>query len=273
MGSLSTLHQLTPLYTAVLVVVAAMWLWQIAQAARKSLWPRLGILMPLGLVSLLAAPVLDVPALFGMGAAFVLIAAYFPLMQLRATPRRYALVWTLLTVAVALAWMVAAVQLQSVNYLFGSVALLLYSWALLLSALLYPRRAAHSAPLNGPTTPFLRRWQGAVIPTVADLELTLEVDAARLLNTSGQTLYLAGWSPASANAWLGIRNEAGQPLAALNAGETAYLTPWSPISSHPNEGVRLWYSREGEDATYLFRADWANSWAKTSLEVGERVLN
>ena len=77
-SAVKTLDQLTPLYAAVLVGVALTWLWQLAQSARRSLWPRLGWLMPLGLGALLAAPVFDVPALFGAGAGFALIAAYWP---------------------------------------------------------------------------------------------------------------------------------------------------------------------------------------------------
>lgn len=271
---MTTLTQLTPLYAAVLLSVAITWLWQVAQSARKSLWPRLGLLMPLGLASLLAAPVLDVPALFGMGAGLVLIAAYWPVPRLRGPPRRAEGGSTWLLLIAALLWISWAVQVQSVNQLLGVAALTLYSLALLLSALLYPKRSSVAAPNFKVPQTFLRRWQGAVTPAVADLELTLDMNAARLLNTSGHTLHLAGWSPASGNAWLRIRSADGKLLSTLDAGETAYLMPWSPMRGGAHEGVRLWYAREGEDATYLFRADWANSWVKESAaEAGERVLN
>ena len=269
---MNTLHQLTPLYTAVLAGVAALWLWQVAQSARKSLWPRLGALMPLGLAALLAAPTFDLPVLFGAGAAFVLIAAYWPVMRLRARPRPGA-AW--LPLALSAVLLMASAQLQSASSLLLALAALLLSAAQVLFALLSPRRpVARPAVLSSATQPFLRRWQGAVTPAVPDLELSLDVDAAKLLNTSGRTLHLAGWSPASGNAWLRTRNASGQWQGSLKAGETAYLTPWKPMSGSPSEGVRLWYVRDGEDATYLFRADWANSWSQADApEVGERVLN
>lgn len=271
---MNTLHQLTPLYTAVLIGVALVWLWQVAQSARRSLWPRLGWLMPLGLSALLAAPVLDVPAFFGAGAGFALIAAYWPVLRLRTAPGRRGLGLAWLGFGLALVLVMLAVQLQSVGGLLLSVSAVLYGAAALLSAVLYPRRSPLPPAAPRSAHPFLRRWQGVVTPAVADLELTLDVHAARLLNTSGQTLHLAGWSPASGNGWLRTRSADGRPLATLNAGETAYLTPWSPVVGGPGEGVRVWYLREGEDATYLFRADWANSGVQSgAAEAGERVLN
>ena len=270
---MKTLHQLTPLYAAALTGVALVWLWQLAQSARRSLWPRLGWLMPLGLGALLAAPVFDVPALFGAGAGFVLIAAYWPVLRLRTAPGRRGTALAWLGLGLTLVLVMLAVQFQSVGGLLLAVSAVLYALAALCSAALYPRRSP-TPPAPRPAQPFLRRWQGAVTPAVADLELTLDVHAARLLNTSGQTLHLAGWSPASGNAWLRTRSADGQVLAVLNAGETAYLTPWSPMVGGPGEGVRVWYARDGEDATYLFRADWANSWLPGSTEeVGERILN
>ncbi len=268
---MNTLTQLTPLYAAVLLAAALMWLWQVAQAARRSLWPRLGVLMPLGLGSLLAAPVLDVPALFGMGAAFVLIAAYWPVLRLRSAPSCWTRSWPWLMFSAGLLWAVGAVQVQSIAGLLGGVVLTLFAAAHLLSALLYPRRRP---PAARPISPFLRRWHEALVPATPDLELTLDVDAARLLNTSGRTLHLAGWSPASGNAWLRARSSAGTPLTTLNAGETAYLTPWSPLDSGHSGGLRLWYARDGEEVTYLFRADWASSWALPGdTEARQRVLN
>ena len=271
---MNTLHQLTPLYAAVLAGIAGVWLWQVSQAARKSLWPRLGVLMPLGLAALVAAPLLEVDALFGMGAAFVLIAAYWPVLRLRVAPRRnrQGAVW--MSFALSLALLMLSVQLQSAVNLLLALAAALLSAAHLLFGLLAPRRAARPAALPPVSQPFLRRWQGAVTPAVPDLELSLDVEAAKLLNTSGRTLHLAGWSPASGNAWLRTRSADGEWLGSLRAGETAYLVPWKPVSSAPSEGVRLWYVRDGEEATYLFRADWANSWLQASLpETGERVLN
>lgn len=270
---MNTLHQLTPLYAAALTGAALLWLWQLAQAARRSLWPRLGWLMPLGLAALLGAPVLEVDALFGAGAGFVLIAAYWPVLRLRRAPGRRGLGAAWLGLGLALLLVMLAVQFQSVGGLLLAASAVLYGLAAVLSAVLYPRRLPlPTAPR--PVQPFLRRWQGARLPAVADLELTLDVHAARLLNTSGQTLHLAGWSPASGNAWLRTRSADGQPLATLNAGETAYLTPWSPVAGGPGEGVRVWYAREGEDATYLFRADWASSGVPGgAAEAGERVLN
>ncbi|AWN23073.1 hypothetical protein DKM44_07395 [Deinococcus irradiatisoli] len=275
---MNTLTQLTPLYVAVLLAAALMWLWQVAQAARRSLWPRLGVLMPLGLASLLAAPLLDVPALFGMGAAFVLIAAYWPALRLRRPPGRWARREAWLIFAAALLWAVGAVlgalpartPFNDTQWILAS-GLTLYAAARLLSVLLYPRRRPATA--RRVPDPFLRRWQGTLIPDLPDLELTLDVNAARLLNTSGRTLHLAGWSPASSNAWLRARSAAGAPLSTLNAGETAYLTPWSPLDAGHSSGLRLWYVRDGEDATYLFRADWTGSWARPGEAAPERVLN
>lgn len=267
-----TLDHLTPLYTLVLGAVALIWLWQLAQSARRSLWPRLGVLMPLGLGALLAAPALDIPALFGVGVGFVLIAAYYPLLRLRAAPTRRATALSALGVVLALGLMALAAAAADTTGLLLSVVATLLSLATLCSAALYPRRSQRRSVSF--SNIFTRRWQPTVTPGVPDLELSLDVDTARLLNVSGRPLLLSGWSPASGNAWLRARDAAGQPLARLAAGETAYLGPWSPMSGGPREGVRLWYTRVGEDTNYLFRADWANSWVPVGRpEHGERVLN
>lgn len=269
---MNTLDHLTPLYTLVLAAVALIWLWQVAQSARKSLWPRLGALMPLGLGALLAAPALDVPALFGVGVGFVLIAAYYPLSRLRSAPNRRSLALSAACLVLALGTCMLATAYNDVGGLVLSAVATLLSLAGLLSVVLYPRRRHVRPPLI--YSPFVRRLQGSVTPQVPDFELSLGIDAARLLNVSGRSLLLSGWSPASGNAWLRTRTAGGQPLARLAAGETAYLSPWSPTSGGPSEGVRLWYAREGDDTTYLFRADWANTWVPPGLaDQGERVLN
>jgi hypothetical protein len=267
-----TLDHLTPLYMLVLAAVALTWLWQVAQSARRSLWPRLGVLMPLGLGALLAAPALDVPALFGVGVGFVLIAAYYPLLRLRPPPSRQATALSVLAVLFSLGLSMLAVGTNTASGLLLAAPLTVLSLAAVLSAALYPRRSLRKVASF--SNIFTHRWQPTVTPGLPDLELSLDVGTARLLNVSGRSLLLAGWSPASDNAWLRVRDAAGHPLARLAAGETAYLGPWSPMNGGPREGVRLWYVRDGEDTTYLFRADWATSWVPQGRpEQGERVLN
>lgn len=239
-----------PLYLLSLLGVAAWWLWQVQQLARRGQWPQLGVLMPLGLAALLGAPqwALDVPALFGMGLAFALIAAYFPLPVTRpSSPPLWILAAAALLLGIGAPWLLPspyAPLLQSAALLYG-LALLSFLWRV--------RRRPH-AHIPAPITARERqRWQPTLSPDPPDLEVTLEVTRAVVLNASPYTLEVLGWSPASLNAWLPLRGLSGERLRSLGSGQRAILPGWAPLS---NVGLRLWYLRQGEAQAYLFRADW-----------------
>ncbi|BBN95065.1 hypothetical protein DEGR_17980 [Deinococcus grandis] len=57
-----------------LAVLAAYWLGRVIRAARSRLAPRVTYWAAPGLGALLLAPLLDVPALFGVGAGLMLLA-------------------------------------------------------------------------------------------------------------------------------------------------------------------------------------------------------
>lgn len=107
------------------------------------------------------------------------------------------------------------------------------------------------------------RLSPATLPELPDLELQLESGGATVRNVGHSPLVVHGWSPTSVNAWWPARDaRAGEPLTRLAVGRQARLSPWPSA----NCGVRIWYRREGEPQTLLFRADWPG-------EGVERVLN
>lgn len=245
---------LSPVYLLSLLGLAAYWLWQMAGLGKQRSWPRLGILMPLGLGALLGAPaaVLDVPALFGMGLGFCLIAAYFPLTTLRRAPTQghwlgaaALLLLGLLGLSMGVANRASVLALVSLAGLLHGLGMLLWAWR-------YPRSGPRAA---APSLPPPSRWQHARLADPPDLQLTLDAQQARVLNTSPYLLEVLGWSPARHNAWWPLRQAGGQTQSKLLGGQTGYLLGWEPLAPG-NGGVRLWYTRDGGPEVYLFSANW-----------------
>ncbi len=249
---------LSPIYVLSLLGIAVYWLVQVAGLAQRGQWPRLGFLMPLGIAALLGAPeaVLYVPALFGVGLGFALIASYYPLPVQGARPTQRTWIIALLTLLLGVETLSSARSTQDNLLLLLSVAALLYSLALLLSAWLYPRSDRQwQAAITPPPPAKPQRWQRTLSADPPDLELTLDVHQARLLNISPYAVEVLGWSPARHNAWYQLRQSNGQVAPYLPSGQTGYLIHWKPLEEG-NRGLRVWYTRTGSPDVYLFRADW-----------------
>ncbi|PTA69851.1 hypothetical protein C8263_00300 [Deinococcus arcticus] len=255
---LGTPGELSPALAVVGTLIAAYWLGRVGVAARRQWRPATAWWAPPGVGLLLLAPVLDVPALFGLGAALLLLAEYGP-GAFRPAPDRPQVAWPLVGLVVGGA-LTASLQrsgLSSFTF-FVTLVVLLSSAAGLLSAALFRRQPAPLA------LGFAARWKAPVTPPWPELSVTLSARGAHLRNISGARLHLAGWSPAGVNAWYRVRSEQGQPLAELAAGQEAVL----PVSAY-DSGVRVWYAAARTPGTpHLFRADWTpTAYAET------RVLN
>ncbi|MVN86053.1 hypothetical protein GO986_04670 [Deinococcus sp. HMF7620] len=236
--------ELTTPLLLVTALIVGYWLLRVGQAARRSLIPRAALWAVPGLALLLLAPVLDVPALFGLGAALLLLAEYWPAAFVPAT-RRLDTGWPLVGLLVGGGATVSAWRGGDAVLLAVVGTVLLLSVGGLLSAALF-RAPASRAPLG-----FGSRWKTPVTPPWPELSVTLSERGAHLRNVSGGRLRVAGWSPAGVNAWYRVRTETGEALAELAAGQEAVL----PVSVY-DSGVRVWYAPARTQATHLFRADW-----------------
>ena len=76
--SLLPIPRVTPPYALALGLIAAYWLWRVAREAGQRWAPRVAWWAVPGLGLLWAAPQADVPALFGLGAAALLLAEFWP---------------------------------------------------------------------------------------------------------------------------------------------------------------------------------------------------
>lgn len=249
---------LGPALAVVGTLIGGYWLGRVGLAARRQLRPAVAWWGAPGLGLLLLAPVLDVPALFGVGAALLLLAEYWP-RAFRPAARRPGVGWPLvgLVMGAALALGLQRSGLNPATF-FVALMLLLWSAAGLLGAALF-RRPAATTPLG-----FSARWKAPVTPPWPELSVTLSDRGAHLRNVSGARLHLAGWSPAGVNAWYRVRTERGEPLAELAAGQEAVL----PVSAY-DSGVRVWYAAaRTPGTTHLFRADWT-----PTAYAEQRVLN
>ncbi|MBZ9714554.1 hypothetical protein [Deinococcus multiflagellatus] len=239
-------------------VLAAYWLIRVGQAARRQLRPAAAWWAAPGLGLLLLAPVLDVPALFGLGAALLLLAEYWP-RAFRPAAGRPGVGWPLvgLVMGAALAAGLLRRGLEPGTF-FAALVLLLWSAGAFVSAALF-RRTAAPTPLG-----FSARWKTPVTPAWPELSVTLSARGAHLRNVSGTRLWLAGWSPAGVNAWYRVRTERGEAVVELAAGQEAVL----PVSAY-DSGVRVWYAPARTPSnTHLFRADWT-----PPAHAEHRVLN
>lgn len=247
---LGPLSGLTGPYALALGLIALYWLLRVGREARLGSLPRVAWWAVPGLALLLLTPTLDVPALFGLGAAALLLAEFWPLPYRRAQGRPSP-AWPLVSLLIGAALVFSAWQVPRPELLALVAALcaLLAGVAGLLGAALYPARGAApkaSAPLN-----FQTRWHRTVTPEWPDLSVTLSEQGAHLKNISPRPVRLAGWSPAGINAWFRVRGPDGEVLSELRAGQEALL----PVGER-DSGVRVWYGPDTSPQAHLFRADW-----------------
>ncbi|WP_102127057.1 hypothetical protein [Deinococcus planocerae] len=247
--TLAPISRLTPLYALVLGLIAAYWLWRVAGEARRRWVPRAAWWAVPGLALLWLTPLTDVPALFGVGAALLLLAEFWP-GAFRPTRERPGWAWPLTFLLSGLTLLgLVAVQGGGGASVTAALAALLAGLGGLLAAGLFP--AGRAAPrLPGLEVRFGRVRQ----PEWPDLSVTLTERGARLVNVSSGPVRVAGWSPSGVNAWLRVRDEGGLPLNRLAAGQSALL----PLGERAG-GVRVWYVPEGRGGgaeARLFSADW-----------------
>ncbi|WP_240741087.1 hypothetical protein [Deinococcus sp. Arct2-2] len=258
LAGLTPITRVSGAFAVITVLLAAYWLLRVGREARQAQVPRVAWWSVPGLAMMLFAPVLDVPALFGIGAAVLLIAEYWP-GAFAFAERKPGAAWPLVSLLLGAALTLGIVRAPEVDSVaVGAALMLLLAGAGgLISSVLYP-----AAPARTPG--FGVRWQKAQSPELPDLTVTLTEHGAQLRNVSRRTLNLAGWSPASVNGWLRLRDETGHPLNTLRAGQTAFL----PLDGQES-GVRVWYVTGDKAAKpLLFRADWT-----PRVHANYRVLN
>ncbi len=256
LGGFSPLLDLTPLteitgiYALFLGLIALHWLLRVGREARLGYLPRVAWWAVPGLALLLLTPTLDVPALFGLGAAALLLAEFWPLPYRRASSRPSP-AWPLVGVLIGavLAFSVLRGGRPEPVAFVAALGALLAGTAGLLGVALYPVRGA--APKARNTLNFQTRWHPTVTPEWPDLSVTLSEQGAHLKNISPRPVRLAGWSPAGINAWYRVRGPDGQVLSELRAGQEALL----PVGER-DSGVRVWYGPDRSPDAHLFRADW-----------------
>ncbi|MFD1730689.1 hypothetical protein ACFSC4_05790 [Deinococcus malanensis] len=215
-------------------LLTAYWLLRVAREARWGFVPHVAWWAVPGVLLLLLTPVLDVPALFGVGAGLLLLAEFWPraYVPLRSRPGRAWPLVGLITGGVLALAVIRSEQVQSVAT-FVAMACLLAGTAGLLVTLLLPRRPAR-------VLGFEARWKVAVTPEWPDLSVSLSATGAHLKNVSRGTLRVAGWSPAGVNAWYRLRGEDGRAMNVLQAGQTAFL-PWTTRTVGCGSGTpRTW---------------------------------
>ncbi len=249
---LAPLPEVTGLYAVFLGLIALQWLLRVGREARLGYLPRMAWWAVPGLALLLLTPTLDVPALFGLGAAALLLAEFWPLPYRRASARP-APAWPLVSVFIGLVLALSVLQTPSLEPVAFVTALsaLLAGVAGLLGVTLFPAGGVAVAARNRPALNFQTRWHRTVTPEWPDLSVTLSEQGAHLRNISKRPVRLAGWSPAGINAWYRVRGPDGQVLSELRAGQEALL----PVGER-DSGVRVWYGPAKTQEAHLFRADW-----------------
>ncbi|GAA5511605.1 hypothetical protein Dcar01_00316 [Deinococcus carri] len=249
--------QVTPQYAVALALIAGYWLWRVAREAGRRLVPRVSWWTVPGLGLLWLTPVADVPALFGLGAALLLLAEFWP-GAFRPARERPAWAWPLVGVLTGL----ALLALDAARG--GTEAAVVVALAALLAGLGGLSAALYRERPRSRTLGLEVRFAPVQLPEWPDLSVTLTERGAELVNVSGKPLRLAGWSPSGMNAWLRVRTEAGTPLNTLHAGQAAFL----PLNERMG-GVRVWYMPTHRRAgPCLFRADWT-----PQAYADQRVLN
>lgn len=248
--ALSPLTEVTGMYALVVALIALHWVLRVGREARLGYLPSVAWWAVPGLAMLLLTPTLDVPALFGLGAAALLLAEFWPLPYRRASRRpspAWPLVWVLIGGVLALN-MWQAGQAEPLAFV-AALSALLAGLAGLLGVALYPARG--TAAKTRPALNFQTRWHRTVTPDWPDLSVTLSAQGAHLRNISPRPVRLAGWSPAGINGWFRVRGPDGEVLSELRAGQEALL----PVGER-DSGVRVWYGPDKSPEAHLFRADW-----------------
>ncbi|MEF2278123.1 hypothetical protein V3W47_07405 [Deinococcus sp. YIM 134068] len=247
---LAPISRLTLPFALALGLIAFYWLWRVAGEARRGWRPAAAWWAVPGLGLLWLTPLSDVPALFGLGAAGLLFAEFWP-GAFRPARTRPGPAWPLVSLLCGLAVfaLVAAGGGGAIPVTVGLAAVLAGLGGLLAVGLHREKRPARSPGLE---VRFARVRQ----PEWPDLSVTLTEEGARLVNVSGGPVQLAGWSPSGVNAWLRVRDEGGAPLNVLGSGQSAFL----PLNGRAG-GVRVWYvpgggGRGRPSEPRLFRADW-----------------
>ncbi|MFC3835443.1 MULTISPECIES: hypothetical protein [Deinococcus] len=251
---LEPLYPVSGVLALSIALIAAYWLLRIGREARRRFVPTVAWWTLPGLGMLLAAAILDIPALFGVGAAVLLLAEFWP-GAYRRTADRPPFAWPAVGVVIGGALLLSVLRAEPQPLpLVLALLLVLAGGAGLLASALYPRPV--------PAAPgFLARWNTPVVPEWPELNVTLSERGAHLKNVSRGKLLLAGWSPAGVNAWYRVRGEDGQVVSELRAGQEALL----PVSAW-DSGIRVWYG--AAEAPRVFRADWT-----PAARAAERVLN
>ncbi|MDV6374747.1 hypothetical protein [Deinococcus arenicola] len=253
------------LYAVMIAVIAVYWALRVAREARLGYLPRVAWWALPGLALLLLTPVLDVPALLGIGAAFLLLAEFWP-DAYRRSPSRPLSAWPLVSVltGAALTWSVIQAGQPEPVAVVAALGALLAGVVGLLGVVFYPKTGATAGGVAvRPSLNFQTRWHRALTPEWPDLSVTLSEQGAHLKNISKRPVRLAGWSPAGINAWYHVRDPDGRVMAELRAGQEALL----PLGER-DSGVRVWYGPDKAQDAYLFRADWT-----PTARADQRVLN
>lgn len=252
--------RLSVVYLLAVVALLLYWLGRIWRNGRQARVPGAAWWGLPGVLLLLYAAVLEQPTFFALGAFALLLAEFWP-RAYRQAGARPAWFWPLLGLILGTA-LLAGLPRQSTPQPLVTVtalALLLAGLAGLTSTLAWRALRLAQRPTVWP------RWAKTMTPEWPDLSISLTGEGAELKNISSTALALAGWSPASMNGWLLIRDGQGQPIWTLEAGQTALL----PLNEYAS-GVRVWYSPADSrsDEARLFRADWTPTRYQSS-----RVLN
>ncbi|ADV67815.1 hypothetical protein [Deinococcus maricopensis] len=255
---------ITPLYAVAVLLIALYLTGRYVRETARGRTPRLAWLAPAGILTLLLAPVLDAPPLFGLGVVLLLAAEYLPGAYLgwglpRRAPQPVGGAWAITS---ALLILMMGLSAQREQWLFAAGAALVLAAVLVrtLAVALRERNVARAWRDAGRPVGLALRFSSAVEPLTPDLELELTGDAARVRNVGAFPVTLHGWTPTAFNAYLPALPET------LPVGEQATLTPW-PAG---NSGLRIWYTRAGEPTTYLYRANWT---PPEGLPADARVLN
>jgi hypothetical protein len=260
---LDTLSTLSLPYLLILLCLSAQWLYTVWRRSRSWLRPQFSLLAAPGLAALMLAPLLQTEALFGFGAALLIIAAYAPASYVLATPAHAQRARTvgggLVLTLVLLGGALLAYRLSD-----PAAATIWPLWSGLVLAALAYMLGAGQPRVQAETPGFSLRFRPSHAPSWPDLELRFDGEQARVQNIGAASLVLAGWSPTGQNSWRRPLDAQGRPLALLPRGATATLAPWP----EGENGVRLWYVRQNAPTEALvFRADW------TQPDSPRRVLN
>ncbi len=257
---LDTLTTLSVPYLLALFGLTVQWLLAVWQQARVGRRPVLAYLAAPGLAALLGAPLAQAEPLFGLGAALLLIAAYWGGAYALAPADHHR---QALSRGRPLCFFLTVLGAAGQGFALPPLFWVLWSAALLLS-LGYLLSSGRQEKIQVTAPGLALRFGALTSPAWPDLELRVEGDHARLQNIGSSRLLLAGWSPSGQNGWLRPQDTHGKALSVLPKGGTALLSPWPAGQS----GVRVWYVRQNAPLEALvFRADW------TPLDSPQRVLN